>query len=66
MNANVKACELAAEVVLLVGAKDHVLARKIRDLGAHVVRMSKEIESLRARENHLSRIVDDCAVYLED
>ena len=34
-----EAAKLAAEVVLYVGTSDPELARKVRDLGAHVMRM---------------------------
>jgi hypothetical protein len=41
-----EAMKLAAEVVIWVGTHDPVMARKVRDLGAHVMRMAKHIDAL--------------------
>lgn len=54
------ACSLAAAVVLWVGSKDENLARMVRDLGGHVMRMASR-EAARLR---LATLSDEQAIKL--
>ena len=42
-----EAAELVAEVIVWVGTHDPVMARKVRNLGAHVMRMRAELARAR-------------------